>query len=82
MCSGSWASPRGGGKLVFQEADNSYVQDWHYPEKGIDLSMSPGDGAKDDCHHHRLRALYARDPKGNKDWKRGERGSQGLRHVC
>jgi hypothetical protein len=31
------------GKLVFQEADNSYVQDWHYPEKGIDLSMSAGE---------------------------------------
>ncbi len=31
------------GKLVFQEADGNYVQDWHYPEKGIDLSMSAGE---------------------------------------
>ena len=28
------------GKLVFQAADGNYVQEWHYPEKGIDLSMS------------------------------------------
>ena len=27
------------GELVFQEADGSYVQDWHYPDKGIDLAM-------------------------------------------
>jgi hypothetical protein len=31
------------GELVFQEADASYVQDWHYPDKGIDLLMSAGE---------------------------------------
>jgi hypothetical protein len=37
------------GALVFQEADGNYVQDWHYPDKGIDLLMSAGEkksGAK------------------------------------
>ena len=29
-------------ELVFQEADGNYVQDWHYPDKGIELSMSAG----------------------------------------
>jgi hypothetical protein len=28
--------------LVVQEADGNYVQDWHYPQKGIDLQMSAG----------------------------------------
>jgi len=28
--------------LVLQEADGNYVQDWHYPQKGIDLQMSAG----------------------------------------
>jgi hypothetical protein len=28
--------------LVYQEADGNYVQDWHYPQKGIDLQMSAG----------------------------------------
>ena len=28
--------------LVIQEADGNYVQDWHYPQKGIDLQMSAG----------------------------------------
>ena len=36
-------SPAKRGALVFQEADGNYVQDWHYPEKGIDLSMSAGE---------------------------------------
>ena len=31
------------GAVVFQEADGNYVQDWHYPDKGIDLSMSAGE---------------------------------------
>jgi hypothetical protein len=31
------------GELVFQEADGNYVQDWHYPDKGIELSMSAGE---------------------------------------
>jgi len=31
------------GELVFQEADGNYVQDWHYPDKGIDLWMSAGE---------------------------------------
>jgi len=31
------------GELVFQEADGNYVQDWHYPEKGIELLMSAGE---------------------------------------
>jgi hypothetical protein len=31
------------GEMVFQEADGNYVQDWHYPEKGIDLLMSAGE---------------------------------------
>ena len=30
------------GEMVFQEADGNYVQDWHYPDKGIDLLMSAG----------------------------------------
>src|SRR5947207_14070184 len=30
-------------KLVFQEADGNYVQDWHYPDKGIELLMSAGE---------------------------------------
>ena len=33
-------SPAKRGKTVFQEADGNYVQDWHYPDKGIELSMS------------------------------------------
>ncbi len=28
------------GALLLQEADGNYVQDWHYPGKGIDLLMS------------------------------------------
>jgi hypothetical protein len=28
--------------LVFQAADGNYVQDWHYPQKGIKLQMSAG----------------------------------------
>lgn len=28
--------------LVVQETDGNYVQDWHYPQKGIDLQMSAG----------------------------------------
>lgn len=42
-------SPATRGKLVLQEADGNYVQDWHYPGKGIELSMSAGEkksGAK------------------------------------
>jgi hypothetical protein len=42
-------SPVKRGKLVYQEADGNYVQDWHYPDKGIDLVMSAGEkksGAK------------------------------------
>ena len=31
------------GKLVLQEADGNYVQDWDYPDKGIELWMSAGD---------------------------------------
>jgi hypothetical protein len=31
------------GELVFQEADGNYVQDWHYPDKGIELLMSAGE---------------------------------------
>jgi hypothetical protein len=31
------------GELVFQEADGNYAQDWHYPDKGIDLLMNAGD---------------------------------------
>jgi hypothetical protein len=37
------------GALVLQEADGNYVQDWHYPDKGIELLMSAGEkksGAK------------------------------------
>ena len=37
------------GEFVLQETDGNYVQDWHYPDKGIDLSMSAGEkksGAK------------------------------------
>lgn len=36
------------GALVLQEADGNYVQDWHYPSKGIELSMSAG-GKKSDA---------------------------------
>ena len=42
-------SPATRGELVFQEADGNYVQDWHYPDKGLDLWMSAGEkksGAK------------------------------------
>jgi hypothetical protein len=42
-------SPARRGKLMFQEADGNYVQDWHYPDKGIQLLMSAGEkksGAK------------------------------------
>ena len=42
-------SPATRGELVFQEADGNYVQDWHYPDKGIDLWMIAGEkksGAK------------------------------------
>jgi hypothetical protein len=42
-------SPATRGKLVVQETDGNYVQDWHYPDKGIDLQMSAGEkksGAK------------------------------------
>ena len=35
-------SPATRGELMFQEADGNYVQDWHYPDKGIELSMSAG----------------------------------------
>ena len=35
-------SPATRGELVFQEGDGNYVQDWHYPDKGIELSMSAG----------------------------------------
>ena len=31
------------GALVLQEADGNYVQDWDYPDKGIDLWMSAGE---------------------------------------
>ena len=31
------------GALVFQEADGNYVQDWDYPDKGIELWMSAGE---------------------------------------
>jgi len=31
------------GKLVFQEADGNYVQDWHYGQNGIELLMSAGE---------------------------------------
>ena len=37
------------GKLVKQEADGTYVQDWHYPVQGIELQMTTGgtrNGAK------------------------------------
>ena len=36
-------SPATRGKLVFQEADGNYVQDWHYPDKGTELLMSAGE---------------------------------------
>jgi hypothetical protein len=36
-------SPATRGELVFQEADGNYVQDWHYPDKGIELLMSAGE---------------------------------------
>src|SRR5258707_1455230 len=36
-------SPATRGKLVFQEADQNYVQDWHYPYKCIELLMSAGE---------------------------------------
>jgi hypothetical protein len=36
-------SPATRGKLVFQEADGNYVQDWHYPDKGTKLLMSAGE---------------------------------------
>ena len=29
--------------MVFQGADGNYVQDWHYPDKGIELLMSAGE---------------------------------------
>src|SRR4030095_1706921 len=35
-------SPSTRGELMFQEADGNFVQDWHYPDKGIELSMSAG----------------------------------------
>ncbi len=35
-------SPATRGELVFQEADGNYVQDWHYPDQGIELVMSAG----------------------------------------
>ena len=37
------------GKLVNQEADGTYVQEWHYPAQGLDLVMTTGgkrNGAK------------------------------------
>jgi hypothetical protein len=36
-------SPATHGELVFQEADGNYVQDWHYPDRGIELLMSTGE---------------------------------------
>jgi len=36
-------SPATRGKLVFQEADGNYVENWHYPDKGIELLMSAGE---------------------------------------
>jgi hypothetical protein len=30
------------GKLVKQEADGTYVQDWYFPAKGIELTMTTG----------------------------------------
>src|SRR4029077_21122501 len=42
-------SPATRGKLVFQEADGNYVEEWHYPDKGIELLSSARDqksGAK------------------------------------
>jgi hypothetical protein len=41
------------GKLVLQEADGNYVQEWDYPSKGIELLMSAGgkkSGAKTVAH--------------------------------
>ena len=35
-------SPSTRGELLFQEADGNYVQNWHYPDKGIELWMSAG----------------------------------------
>lgn len=37
------------GALTFQGMDGTYVQDWHYPAKGIEIAMSAGEkktGAK------------------------------------
>jgi len=37
------------GALILQGADGTYVQDWHYPARGIDLTMTAGEkktGAK------------------------------------
>jgi hypothetical protein len=31
------------GEMVFQEANGNYVQNWHYPDKGIELLMSGGE---------------------------------------
>ena len=35
-------SPATRGELMLQEADGNYVQDWHYPDKGIELVMRAG----------------------------------------
>ncbi len=31
------------GEVTLQEADGNYVQDWDFPEKGIEISMSAGE---------------------------------------
>ena len=35
-------SPAKRGELMSDEADANYVQDWHFPDEGIDLVMSAG----------------------------------------
>jgi hypothetical protein len=41
--------PEKQGKLILQAADGAYVQEWEYPSKGIEITMSAGEkksGAK------------------------------------
>ena len=72
------------GELVFQEADGNYVQDWHYPEKGIELLMSAGEkkSGKNDRQYYRVRAVHLCDEEGHQDRGHGERRAQGLRRAC
>src|SRR4029450_5806202 len=70
-------SPATRGELVFQEADGNYVQEWHYPDKGIDLWMSAGEKSqgrrRSPVLPHPRRAPLRRERASRSETRRGPR---------